>query len=119
MTAITTRMLVTRARDHGRVLTTLGDAVEWSGMAWSEVVGDPEWVYNLTARDACTTVAARFLAGTRGVPRRGGDDLRPNDAAPRAGEPRAGRVLLRGSAARVGLGWLGGGRRGHGSGANR
>jgi hypothetical protein len=116
---VTTRMLMARAREHGRALTTLGDAVEWSGMAWSEVVGDPEWVYNATARDACTTVAARFLAGTRGVRHRGGDDLRPNDAAPRAVELRAGPVLRRGSAGRLALGWLGGGRRSHGSSANR
>jgi hypothetical protein len=119
---ITTRVLVARAREHGRALTTLGDAVEWSGMAWSDVVGDPEWVYNATARDACTTVAARFLAGTQGVRHRGVDDLGPNDAAPRAVELRALRVLRRrsgASAARVGLGWLGAGRRSHTSSATR
>ena len=116
---VTTRMLVARAREHGRALRTLGDAVEWSGMAWSEVVGDPEWMYNATARDACTAVAARLLAGTQGVRHRGVDDLRPDAAAPRVVELRGGPVLRRGSAGRMGLGWLGGGRRHHESSANR
>jgi hypothetical protein len=115
---VTTRMLVARAREHGRALRTLGDAVEWSGMAWSEVVSDPEWRYNATARDACTAVAARLLAGTQGIRHRGVDDLRP-DAAPRVVELRGGPVLRRGSPGRMGLGWLGGGRRSHGSSANR
>jgi hypothetical protein len=119
---ITTRTLVARAREHGRALTTLGDSVEWSGMAWSEVVGDPEWSYNATARDSCTAVVARFLGGTRGVRYPEVDDPRPSDAAPRAVGPSAVRGLPRGSrtsAARLGLGWLGGGRRSHSSGANR
>jgi hypothetical protein len=119
---ITTRVLVARAREHGRALTTLGDSVEWSGMAWSEVVGDPEWVYNATARDACTTVAARFLAGTRGVRCGEVDDLRPSGTAPRTVGLSSVRVLPRGSrasAARLGLGWLGGGRRSQSTSANR
>jgi hypothetical protein len=115
---VTTRMLVARAREHGRALRTLGDAVEWSGMAWSAVVSDPEWMYNATARDACTA-AARLLAGTQGIRHRGVDDLRPDDAVPRVVELRGEPVLRRGSAGRMGLGWLGGGRRSHGSGANR
>jgi hypothetical protein len=110
---VTTRVLVARAREHGRALTTLGDSVEWSGMAWSDVVGDPEWAYNAAARDACTAVAARF---------RGVDELRPADAAPRAVDLRGVRDSRGGSrvtAARMGLGWLGVGRRRHTSGANR
>jgi hypothetical protein len=119
---ITTRALMARAREHGRALTTLGDSVEWSGMAWSEVVGDPEWVYNATARDACTAVAARILAGTRGVRYPEVDDPRPSDPPPRALGLSAVRVLPRGSrtsAARLGFGWLGGGSRRHSSSANR
>lgn len=111
--AVTTRVLVARAREHGRALTTLGDSVEWSGMLWSEVVGDPEWAYNAAARDACTAVAARL---------RGVDDLRSPDPAPRAVDLRGVRDLRRGSrasAGRMGLGWLGVGRRRRTSGANR
>ncbi len=110
---VTTRVLMARAREHGRALTTLGDSVEWSGMAWPDVVGDPEWAYNAAARDACTAVAARL---------RGADELRPAGAAPRAVELRGVRDPHRGSrvtTARIGLGWLGVGRRRHTSGANR
>lgn len=85
---VTTRVLMARAREHGHVLTTLGDAVEWSGMAWPEVVADPEWVYNAAARDACTAAARCLEVELRGV-----------SAAPRRSAP--------GGAARLRPGWLG------------
>src|ERR1700704_943485 len=80
---ITTRVLLARAREHGRVLRTLGDGVEWSVLTWSQVVGDPEWVYHLAAREACTMAATRFLAGARSLRDHGLDDLsRPGGGAP-------------------------------------
>jgi hypothetical protein len=79
---ITSRVLLARAREHGRVLRTLGDGAEWSVLTWSEAVGDPEWVYHVAAHDACRVAATRFHAGAHSLRDHGVDDLRSNDCTP-------------------------------------
>lgn len=120
---IAARVLMARAREHGRALTTLGDSAEWAGMAWADVVADPECLYHEAARDACTAAAGRFLTGSAARRDTEVDELDQSRAARGVVDLRAVRLLGRGaggaSAARIGLGWLGGGRRRHSTSANR